>query len=71
MSSKRSYWREEMEREYLNPRLTLLLVSPASGKTTFLQALAGKLDRILWVTGKITYCGNEFKEFIPQNFCVY
>ncbi|KAI3885098.1 hypothetical protein MKW98_002490 [Papaver atlanticum] len=71
MSSKRSYWREEMEREYLNPRLTLLLVSPASGKTTFLQALAGKLDRILRVTGKITYCGHEFKEFIPQRTSAY
>ncbi|KAI3916105.1 hypothetical protein MKW98_004546 [Papaver atlanticum] len=46
-------------------RLTLLLGPPASGKTTFLQALAGKPDTSLRVTGKITYCGHEFKEFIP------
>ncbi|RZC82270.1 hypothetical protein C5167_045059 [Papaver somniferum] len=47
-------------------RLTLLLGPPASGKTTFLQALAGKLDTNLRVTGKITYCGHKFKEFIQQ-----
>ncbi|KAI3838838.1 hypothetical protein MKX03_002614 [Papaver bracteatum] len=52
-------------------RLTLLLGPPASGKTTFLQALAGKLDRSLRVTGKITYCGHEFKEFIPQRTSAY
>ncbi|RZC82275.1 hypothetical protein C5167_045056 [Papaver somniferum] len=52
-------------------RLTLLLGPPASGKTTFLQALAGKLDRSLRVTGKITHCGHEFKEFIPQRTSAY
>ncbi|XP_026442828.1 pleiotropic drug resistance protein 2-like [Papaver somniferum] len=52
-------------------RLTLLLGPPASGKTTFLQALAGKLDKSLRVTGKVTYCGHEFSEFIPQRTSAY
>ncbi|KAI3924912.1 hypothetical protein MKW98_031163 [Papaver atlanticum] len=52
-------------------RLTLLLGPPASGKTTFLQALAGKLDKSLRVTGKVTYCGHEFSEFIPQRTSEY
>ncbi|KAI3962225.1 hypothetical protein MKX01_030775, partial [Papaver californicum] len=50
-------------------RLTLLLGPPASGKTTFLQALAGKLDKK--VAGKVTYCGHEFSEFIPQRTSAY
>ncbi|KAB1199715.1 Pleiotropic drug resistance protein 2 [Morella rubra] len=52
-------------------RMTLLLGPPASGKTTFLQALAGKLDDDLRVAGKVTYCGHEFKEFVPQRTCAY
>ncbi|KAI3966424.1 hypothetical protein MKW92_035642 [Papaver armeniacum] len=52
-------------------RLTLLLGPPASGKTTFLQALAGKLDKSLRVSGKVTYCGHEFSEFIPQRTSAY
>ncbi|RZC90242.1 hypothetical protein C5167_028332 [Papaver somniferum] len=52
-------------------RLTLLLGPPASGKTTFLQALAGKLDKSLRVTGKVTYCGHELSEFIPQRTSAY
>ncbi|PQP96289.1 pleiotropic drug resistance protein 2-like isoform X1 [Prunus yedoensis var. nudiflora] len=52
-------------------RLTLLLGPPASGKTTLLKALAGKLDKDLRVTGKVTYCGHEFKEFVPQRTSAY
>ncbi|KAI6669871.1 hypothetical protein NL676_004756 [Syzygium grande] len=52
-------------------RLTLLLGPPGSGKTTLLQALAGKPDDDLRRTGKITYCGHEFKEFVPQRTCAY
>nr|DAD28757.1 TPA_asm: hypothetical protein HUJ06_030225 [Nelumbo nucifera] len=52
-------------------RMTLLLGPPGSGKTTLLQALAGKLDKDLRVTGKITYCGHELKEFVPQRTCAY
>ncbi|KAB1199713.1 Pleiotropic drug resistance protein 2 [Morella rubra] len=52
-------------------RMTLLLGPPASGKTTFLKALAGKLDDDLRVAGKVTYCGHEFKEFVPQRTCAY
>ncbi|KAF8403513.1 hypothetical protein HHK36_011617 [Tetracentron sinense] len=52
-------------------RMTLLLGPPGSGKTTLLQALSGKLDKDLMVAGKITYCGHEFSEFVPQRTCAY
>ncbi|XWS75284.1 hypothetical protein CRYUN_Cryun01aG0073100 [Craigia yunnanensis] len=52
-------------------RMTLLLGPPGSGKTTLLQALAGKTDTDLRVSGKITYCGHEFREFIPQRTSAY
>ncbi|KAF7152276.1 hypothetical protein RHSIM_Rhsim01G0207000 [Rhododendron simsii] len=52
-------------------RMTLLLGPPGAGKTTLLQALAGKSDDNLRVTGKVTYCGHEFKEFVPQRTCAY
>ncbi|CAN0916695.1 Pleiotropic drug resistance protein 2, partial [Linum grandiflorum] len=52
-------------------RLTLLLGPPGSGKTTLLKALAGKLDKNLKVSGKITYCGHEFSEFVPQRTSAY
>ncbi|XAR60104.1 Xenobiotic-transporting ATPase [Bertholletia excelsa] len=52
-------------------RLTLLLGPPGAGKTTFLQALSAKSDEDLRITGKITYCGHEFKEFIPQRTSAY
>ncbi|KAL0543693.1 hypothetical protein IC582_018796 [Cucumis melo] len=52
-------------------RMTLLLGPPSSGKTTFLRALAGKLENNLKETGKITYCGHEFKEFVPQRTSAY
>ncbi|KAL9317878.1 hypothetical protein ACSQ67_014395 [Phaseolus vulgaris] len=52
-------------------RLTLLLGPPRSGKTTLLQALAGKLDKDLRVSGRVTYCGHELSEFVPQRTCAY
>ncbi|XP_022898531.1 pleiotropic drug resistance protein 2-like [Olea europaea var. sylvestris] len=52
-------------------RMTLLLGPPGSGKTTLLKALAGKPDDDMKVTGKITYCGHEFNEFVPQRTCAY
>ncbi|KAI4348998.1 hypothetical protein L6164_009657 [Bauhinia variegata] len=52
-------------------RMTLLLGPPGAGKTTLLVALAGKLDRDLRKSGKITYCGHEFSEFVPQKTCAY
>ncbi|XP_023771181.1 ABC transporter G family member 29 [Lactuca sativa] len=52
-------------------RMTLLLGPPSSGKTTLLQALAGKLDSSLKVEGKVTYNGHTLKEFVPQRTCAY
>ncbi|XP_022752605.1 pleiotropic drug resistance protein 2-like [Durio zibethinus] len=52
-------------------RMTLLLGPPASGKTTLLQTLAGKPKDDIRITGKVTYCGHEFSEFIPQRTSAY
>ncbi|XP_047980652.1 pleiotropic drug resistance protein 2-like [Salvia hispanica] len=52
-------------------RMALLLGPPSSGKTTLLKALAGKPDDDMRVTGKVTYCGHEFHEFVPQRTCAY
>ncbi|KAI3461317.1 hypothetical protein Pfo_017980 [Paulownia fortunei] len=52
-------------------RMALLLGPPGSGKTTLLKALTGKADDDMTVTGKITYCGHEFHEFVPQRTCAY
>ncbi|KAI3740632.1 hypothetical protein L2E82_31102 [Cichorium intybus] len=52
-------------------RMTLLLGPPSSGKSTLLQALAGKLDSSLKVEGKVTYNGHTLKEFVPQRTCAY
>ncbi|KAL4605794.1 hypothetical protein ACB092_09G055600 [Castanea dentata] len=56
----------------VNPsRMTLLLGPPGAGKTTLLQALAGKPEKDLRLSGKVTYCGHEFHEFVPQRTCAY
>ncbi|KHN18743.1 ABC transporter G family member 39-like [Glycine soja] len=52
-------------------RMTLLLGPPGAGKTTLLLALAGKLDPDLKVSGRITYCGHELKEFVAKKTCAY
>ncbi|KAL4357686.1 hypothetical protein HN51_028978 [Arachis hypogaea] len=52
-------------------RMTLLLGPPGSGKTTLLKALAGKLDRDLRASGRVTYNGHELSEFVPQRTCAY
>ncbi|XAR64951.1 Iron-chelate-transporting ATPase [Bertholletia excelsa] len=52
-------------------RMTLLLGPPASGKTTLLQALAGKMQKDLRATGNITYCGHQMSEFVPQRTSAY
>ncbi|XVE91140.1 hypothetical protein DITRI_Ditri20bG0130700 [Diplodiscus trichospermus] len=51
--------------------MTLLLGPPGAGKTTLLQAFAGKLDHDLRSSGRITYCGYEMDEFVPQRTCAY
>ncbi|KAI3912461.1 hypothetical protein MKW92_019912 [Papaver armeniacum] len=52
-------------------KTTLLLGPPGSGKTTLLKALSGMLDKELKVTGKVTYCGHELSEIIPQRTSAY
>ncbi|KAL5756301.1 hypothetical protein ACOSP7_020727 [Xanthoceras sorbifolium] len=52
-------------------RMTLLLGPPASGKTTLLLALAGKLDSSLKVSGGVTYNGHGMHEFVPQRTAAY
>jgi ABC-type multidrug transport system ATPase subunit/ABC-type multidrug transport system permease subunit len=52
-------------------RMTLLLGPPSSGKTTFLLALAGKLDKELKSAGSVTYNGHAMNEFVPQRTAAY
>ncbi|KAK2655148.1 hypothetical protein Ddye_008200 [Dipteronia dyeriana] len=52
-------------------RMTLILGPPGSGKTTLMLALAGKLGDDLRTSGKVTYCGHELTEFVPQRTCAY
>uniref|UniRef100_V5NXR4 PDR protein 5 n=1 Tax=Tabernaemontana elegans TaxID=761068 RepID=V5NXR4_9GENT len=52
-------------------RLTLLLGPPSSGKTTLLLALAGLIKSDLQMSGKITYNGHGFNEFVPQRTAAY
>ncbi|EMS53664.1 Pleiotropic drug resistance protein 13 [Triticum urartu] len=52
-------------------RMTLLLGPPASGKSTLLLALAGKLDPKLKKSGGITYNGIALDEFCVQRTSAY
>ncbi|KAM3262087.1 hypothetical protein ACQJBY_052645 [Aegilops geniculata] len=52
-------------------RMTLLLGAPGSGKTTFLKALAGKLDSSLKLKGKVMYNGQEVNFSTPQYMHAY
>ncbi|KAL4180885.1 hypothetical protein AMTRI_Chr12g234600 [Amborella trichopoda] len=52
-------------------RMTLLLGPPGAGQTTLLLALAGKLDKSLKVSSKVTYNGHSMREFVPQRTSVY
>ncbi|CAD6230895.1 unnamed protein product [Miscanthus lutarioriparius] len=52
-------------------RLTLLLGPPGSGKTTLLLALAGRLDKDLKFSGKVTYNGHDMTEFVPERTAAY
>ena len=52
-------------------RMTLLLGPPGSGKTTLLLALAGRLDKDLKVSGRVSYNGHGMEEFVPQRTAAY
>ncbi|KAK1295578.1 Pleiotropic drug resistance protein 3 [Acorus calamus] len=52
-------------------RMTLLLGPPGCGKTTFLLALAGNLNKSLKATGEITYNGFSMEEFVPEKTSAY
>ncbi|XP_022755319.1 ABC transporter G family member 39-like isoform X2 [Durio zibethinus] len=52
-------------------RMTLLLGPPSSGKTTLLLSLAGKLDKDLKFSGRVTYNGHGMEEFVPQRTSAY
>lgn len=52
-------------------RLTLLLGPPASGKTTLLLALTGKLQNTLKVEGEVKYNGHALNEFVPERTSTY
>ncbi|GAA0153723.1 ATP-binding cassette [Lithospermum erythrorhizon] len=52
-------------------RITLLLGPPASGKSTLLRALGGKLDSGLKKSGNISYNGHKLDEFCIQRTAAY
>ncbi|KAG0534334.1 hypothetical protein BDA96_04G271000 [Sorghum bicolor] len=52
-------------------RMTLLLGSPGSGKTSLLLALAGRLESTLKVSGTVIYNGHGMNEFVPQKTSAY
>ncbi|XP_006652070.1 ABC transporter G family member 34-like [Oryza brachyantha] len=56
-------------------RMTLLLGPPGSGKTTFLLALAGRLQHNstnhLKFSGEVTYNGHGMDEFVAQRTAAY
>ncbi|GLJ26439.1 hypothetical protein SUGI_0510140 [Cryptomeria japonica] len=52
-------------------RITLLLGPPASGKSTLLLALAGRLDKTLRVRGSVKYNGHGMDEFVPERTSAY
>ncbi|XP_004302337.1 PREDICTED: pleiotropic drug resistance protein 3-like [Fragaria vesca subsp. vesca] len=52
-------------------RLTLLLGPPGCGKTSFLKALSGNLEKSLKFSGEVTYNGLKLAEFVPQKTSAY
>ncbi|EIE25913.1 ATP-binding cassette transporter [Coccomyxa subellipsoidea C-169] len=56
-------------------RMTLLLGPPASGKSTLLQALAGRLpsggNLEVQVSGNVTYSGRKLSEFVVHRTAAY
>ncbi|XP_047094974.1 ABC transporter G family member 48-like [Lolium rigidum] len=50
---------------------TSMASSNHQGKSTFMRALAGKLDKTLKVSGNITYCGHTLSQFYPERTSAY
>ncbi|KAJ8640206.1 hypothetical protein MRB53_016900 [Persea americana] len=59
------------EPETFEEAMTLQLGPPGSGKTSLLIALAGKLDKDLKVSGRVTYNAHGMDEFVPQRTSAY
>ncbi|CAL9110514.1 unnamed protein product, partial [Musa textilis] len=58
-------------RKVFRELMTLVLGPPGCGKTTYLLALSGKLDKSLKVRGEVTYNGFGLEEFVPEKTSAY
>ncbi|KAL8555070.1 hypothetical protein ACS0TY_003028 [Phlomoides rotata] len=55
----------------LTLRMTLLLGPPGCGKSTFLKALSGNLNKSLEITGEVSYNGYKLEDIIASKVSAY